>query len=131
MRLLFALAFCASSLACSPLSAHAAEPCSSESKLFHGGSNELFQKCHCEAMKPPKAEELAQALGLTFEGSTVWSEKADGKDWFKCSLVYKYKDPARKKAPDCKSQYKDLVKKLSSEPALKNFAKNSSFLMCN
>lgn len=61
----------------------------------------------------------------------MWSEKADGKEWFKCILVFKYKDPARKKAPDCKAQHKELMKKLNSEPSLKNFATNSSFLMCN
>lgn len=54
MRCLSLLALGASLFAGSLLTASAAEPCSSESKMFHGGANELFQKCHCEAARPPQ-----------------------------------------------------------------------------
>lgn len=107
-----------------------AEECSSESKLFHKGSNELFHACHCKTLRPEVVVKLSEEYKVNFESGSGWKEEADGVTWYKCAFSFSFKDSNDKNAESCQGRFDEFRKKLKEEKSLSNFMLNFSPMMC-
>ena len=84
------------------VSAISAGSCPSDYKEFHGGSNRLYRECYCKTVVPPEAVAIVEPLGMAVKSDTTWSEEVGGSKWYKCILVFSFKDTAMGKRPEYK-----------------------------